>query len=120
MDQFTQAYIECALWATVDNGDPLDDNYGPEDIHPDTLAEMVADCLKFQEENADDIATYPHDDYSPEEMAGHDFFLTRNGHGCGFWETPDWPEESGNRLDKACDAFGGFDLYVGDNGRIDS
>ncbi len=119
MDQFTTAYIEAALWSTTDdNGDPLDDNYGEGDIDRATLAAMVDDCHRFQEENADDIATYPHD-YSPEEMAGHDFWLTRNGHGCGFWETPDWPKESGSRLDKACEAFGEVYLHVMD-GRIHS
>ena len=115
MDQFTKAYIEAALWSTNDDdGDPLDDNYSQFDIDADTLAAMVADCKRFQGENADDIATYLHDDYSPEEMAGYDFFLTRNGHGCGFWETPDWPEESGDRLTKASEAFGEFNLYVED------
>ena len=118
MDQFTQAYIEAALWSTNDEsdesgGNPLDDNYGPEDIAPDTLAEMVADCKRFQEENADDID-------GRDGQAGYDFWMTRNGHGVGFWETPDWPEDSGSRLTEASEVFGEVYLYVGDNGRIDS
>ena len=121
MDEFTQAYIDCALWASTDEsdesgGDPLDDNYGPEDIHPDTLAEMVADCERFQEENADDIATYE-GIITCDEKAGDDFWLNRNGHGAGFWDG-DWPEEAGNRLDKASEAFGEYNLYVGDDGKI--
>jgi hypothetical protein len=27
--------------------------------------------------------------------AGHDFYLTRNGAGCGFWEDGDWPKGIG-------------------------
>jgi len=113
MDKFTEAYVDCALWSTNDdNGDPLDDNYGYGDIDPDTLAEMISDCLKFQEENADDIDGL-------DEQAGNDFWLNRNGHGCGFWDG-DWPEEEGNRLDEASEVFGSYDLYVGDSGKVHS
>jgi hypothetical protein len=112
VDDFTEAYIECALWSTNDESDaPLDDNYGEGDIDPATLAEMVADCERFQAENADDIATYPGGRGRCEVMAGHDFWLTRNGHGAGFWDG-DWPEDSSKRLDKACEAFGEYHLYV--------
>jgi hypothetical protein len=48
---------------------------------------------------------------------GHDFWLTRNGHGAGFWDG-DWPKEAGDRLTKACEEFGEFDLYIGDDGMI--
>ena len=108
MDEFTAAYIEAALWSTNDESDesggvPLDENYGVEDIDEETYQRMVADCRKFQAENAADIATYD-GDYSPEEMAGHDFWLTRNGHGCGFWDGC-WQEEVGERLTKVCDVW---------------
>jgi len=123
-DPFTLAYIECALWSTNDEsdesgGNPLDDNYGPEDIVAETLEIMLADCKRFQEENAADIAAGPDGPgYSAAERAGHDFFLTRNGHGCGFWDG-DWPEEVGARLTEAAKNFGDVWLCVGDNGMID-
>lgn len=111
MDAFTSAYIECALWAsTDDSGDPLDLNYGEGDIDPQTRDEMIADCKRFQDENSDDIATYE-GIITCAEKAGDDFWLNRNGHGCGFWDGA-WPEESGGRLDKASKAFGEYNLYV--------
>jgi hypothetical protein len=121
MDDFTSAYIECALWSTNNKsdpsgGEPLDTHYGKKNIHPSTLADMVADCKYFQEENSDDIATWD-GDTTCDEQAGHDFWLNRNGHGCGFWDG-DWPEESGGRLDKAAEAYGDYNLYVGGDGRI--
>jgi hypothetical protein len=124
MDEFTQAYIVAALWSTNDESDgsggvPLENNYGVEDIDPPTLVKMVADCKRFQEENTDDIATYSGGICTLEEMAGHDFWLTRNGHGAGFWDG-DWPEDSGNRLTKACEALGECNLYVGDDRKIHS
>ena len=116
LDTFTRQYVETALWSsndesTPEGGEPMDANYDIDDIHPDTLAIMIEDCAKFQKDNADDIG----DRY---EDAGHDFWLTREGHGCGFWETPDWPKEAGKRLTAACKAFGEFNLYVGDDGLI--
>lgn len=115
MDAFTQAYIEAALWSSMDNaddqgGEPLDANYGPGDIAPETLARMVEDCKAFQRDNAGDIAGDP-------ERAGHDFWLTRNGHGAGFWDG-DWPGEAGERLTAASHAYGSHELYVGDDGLI--
>ena len=113
MDTFTTAYLTCALWSTNDEstpqgGKPLDTNYGIEDVAPDTLAQMAADCRAFQEENQTDIA-------NDLGLAGHDFWLTRNGHGAGFWDG-DWA--NGDRLTEASKRFGEFDLYVGDDGLI--
>ena len=91
LDDFTLAYIEAALWSSNDDstpqgGEPLDANYGIEDIDPDTLAAMIEDCRRFQEENAADLARYDHPQWTAAELGGHDFWLTRNGHGCGFWD----------------------------------
>ena len=49
--------------------------------------------------------------------AGHDFFLTRCGHGCGYWDG-DWPKGIAEGLDKLAKGFGAYDLYVGDDGPI--
>lgn len=112
-DTFTKAYIECALWSSTDEstpqgGFPLDDNYGPEDIAPETLAEMVADCRDFQESFGDRIA-------GREARAGHDFWLTRNRHGAGFWDG-DWPD--GEFLTEMSHPYGEVNLYVGDDGKL--
>jgi hypothetical protein len=115
IDTFTRAYLECALWSSTDEstpqgGEPMDQNYSVTDIAPDTLAAMVRDCQKFQQENADDIAFQC-------DRAGHDFWLTRNGHGAGFWDG-DWPNEVGTRLTEASKKYGEFNLYIGDDGLI--
>lgn len=71
---------------TPQGGEPLDANYTAAEIASETLERMKADCARFQAENADDIAADP-------ERAGHVFWLTRNHHGCGFWEPGDWPDD---------------------------
>ncbi len=111
LDPFTRAYLTCALWSSDDDdGDPLEDNYGRGDISPSTLAAIVADCKQFQKAHVSDIA-------ADLDRAGHDFWLTRNHHGAGFWDG-DWPHDVGTRLTDASHARGECSLYVGDDGLI--
>lgn len=130
-------YIECALWSSTDNlcrcgdevkfepcgepgcgadngGSPLDENYDADDLAPVTLARMRNDCADFLELCGEEglLAVYPHG----EEQLGHDFWLTRNGHGAGFWDRGD--EELGDELAKWARSFGSCDLYVGDDGKV--
>lgn len=133
-DEFFTAYVAAALWSSNDNadesgGEPLDSNYGVDDIHPDTRAAMLADCRRFLESALplirraealadDDEWSLPQGaDCSVMEYAGHDFWLTRAGHGVGFWDG-DWPDGIGEALDKLAESFGEYNLYVGDNGQI--
>jgi len=109
MDTFTRAYVEAALWSSLgEDEQPLDDVYGPEDIAPETLAQMSEDCAAFQEAEAADL--------EDPERDGHDFWLTRNGHGAGFWDRGYGPR--GEWLTKAAHVYGSVDLYVGDDGKI--
>ena len=115
-EEFFEAYVECALWSTTDNSDdnggqPFDENYGPEDLSDETRAQMRKDCLSFLQDNAEDI---PPERY---KQAGHDFWLTREGHGSGYWDG-DWDDEVGRRLTKASKAYGSFELMLGEDGKI--
>lgn len=47
---------------------------------------------------------------------GHDFSLTRNGHGAGFWDRG--YGESGELLSKACKPYGSVDVYVTKRGKL--
>ena len=49
-------------------------------------------------------------------QAGHDFWLTRNGHGAGFWDRG--LGERGDRLTNAAHVYGACDLYLGDDGFV--
>ena len=124
IDVFTQAYVDAALWASCDEDqEPLDRNYSIDDIAPESMEKIVAECKRFQEENADDIATIPYrrtsdGNWSGEEQAGHDFFLTRNRHGVGFWDRDYLTEEVSDRLTNASHKFGETYLYVGDDNLI--
>lgn len=78
-----KAYIITALWSeTGDNCEPLDDNYSIKNIPQATLDTMAAELAAFLIE----ATPYINGDY---DGAVHDFWLTRNGHGAGFWDG-DW------------------------------
>lgn len=121
-DQFTRAYVECALWSsTDDDGTPLDDGRDRSDIAPATLADMAEDCRQFQADNVELLAQaydlYSHNsEWTHEAQAGHDFWLTRNGHGVGFWDRG--LGIVGDRLTDAAHVWGSYDLYVGDDGLV--
>jgi len=112
--EFLDQYIETALWSSNDEsddqgGEPLDRNYTRDDLAPETLEAIKADCLAFVD-LADELLDL---EYS---QAGHDFWLTRNGHGAGFWDG-DWPEH-GDKLTEISKGFGEANLYIGDDGLI--
>lgn len=115
LDTFTRAYLVCALWSSTDGDppEPLDRDYGIEDFSTEALEQAVADCASFQKANAADIGTRD----EGAGHAGHDFWLTRNGHGAGFWDG-DWPEDAGKRLTDAAHGYGELSPYVGDDGMI--
>lgn len=124
LDEFTRGYIECALWSSMDlsnesGGEPLDKNYSAADIAQETAAKMGADCRKFQAENREmlALAKYSKNDITDSAHAGHDFWLTRCGHGAGFWDG-DLAKDVGNALTAASKKFKEVDLYVGDDGKI--
>jgi hypothetical protein len=127
LGEFTAAYMETALWSSNDEsdpetgGDPMDDNYGPEDFAPEAVEKMRADCKAFWEAHGhlihEETCLKYGPDFGPIGHAGHDFWLTRNGHGAGFWDG-DWHESVEDKLTKAAKAFGECNLLVGDDGLI--
>jgi hypothetical protein len=111
IDDFTRGYVEAALWSSTDAvEEPLDKTYDLSDIADETWHKILKDTAKFQRANAKDLSPFD------SARAGHDFWLTRNGHGAGFWDG-DYPEPQATRLTKASEAFKGVDLYVGNDGK---
>lgn len=111
LDPFTRAYIEAALWSSNDESDesggvPIDQNYDMNDLTVAALDAMIEDSQKFQRENAELLAQAGDD-----AQNGHDFWLTRNHHGAGFWDR-DYDEVVGKKLTDAAHAYGEVHLYV--------
>lgn len=123
-DQFLTAYIEAALWSstyqTEEDGEnfPMDD--GEHELAPETEDAMLHDCADFfaycEEIGIDPIPEYDCPQYGNAEKSGHDFWLTRNRHGVGYWDRG--LGDVGHNLTEAAHTFGSADLYVGDDGLI--
>lgn len=135
LDEFVRGYVEAALWTTSIEADfanahnertgedwaedtgMLDFGLTVDDIDPESLASMRADCAAFCEANAADLdayceqRSYDSSQGSVSSYAGHDFLLTRNRHGTGFWDRG--LGALGDRLTEASKPYGETYLYVG-------
>jgi hypothetical protein len=104
-DAFFNAYLETALWSSTDDRDqPLDKRFGVRDFTADSRVKLFRMARGFWMANEDMIADEP-------EKAGHDLWLTQNGHGAGFWDG-DWPEPQASALDRAAKSLGEVHLNV--------
>jgi hypothetical protein len=113
LDSFTQGYVEAAFWL-------LDEELGErslDELSDEAWNEAEEDCRAFQESCAELLtaayATRP--DYS-ERSAGLDFYLTRCGHGAGFWDRG--LGEIGERLSGMARPYGESSLYLGDDEKL--
>lgn len=128
VDQFTYGYLTCALWSSVDDdGSPLDAEHEINDFDRDTIRKAAAECGAFTLANAADLNAYCDgyyerrgraDDSMGEQCAGHDFWLSRCGHGAGFFDRTDVDEGVRDRLQAAAERAGDRDVYEGDDCRL--
>lgn len=120
-DTARDSTLETALWSSTDlasNSEPLDANHGVEDISADTTRALTEDVEAFIAGNYDTLQRVTQDGSYDWGNVGHDFWLTRNGHGAGFWDRA--LGDDGDTLTEAAQTYGGVDLYRGDDGLIHS
>jgi hypothetical protein len=112
------SYIETALWSSTNTveGQDISLDCGDYELSQVARLKMNVDITAFW-------ALIGEDDYlayHPEVMGGnvaHDFWLTRNGHGAGFWDG-DYPV-TGDRLCELAKKFGECELYISDANEIE-
>jgi hypothetical protein len=96
---FVRGFLEALFWVETGRDDGLPDGAGYADLHPDSLAAIRADCDAWQAEHAALLEAAYATGYT-ETQAGIDYYLTRNGHGAGFWDRG--LGDIGDRLSDAC------------------
>ena len=126
VEEVLGAYIEAALWSSTDaEGEPLDNNYTLEDIAPESLEKMRRDVESFLGLDGDEIgAEIIFEDIREFTLAarvylpsvGHDFWLTRNRHGAGFWDRG--AGYIGDRITDRAEGYGEAWLSVSDDGLL--
>lgn len=116
-EQFKRGYISCLYF--VDTGD--EDEPSPDaPLSPEALEHIFETCWKFWCEFGKTIleAECRSFDVTKADRAGFDFYLTRAGHGAGFWDG-DWSEPHATILTDGCEGQGDDYLYLNDDGFID-
>lgn len=111
--EFVRSYLQTAIWSSNDDkGNRLDRNHDTSDFAAEAIVEAIKDANAFIEGNRVDlIATGASD-----EQNGHDFWLTRNRSGEGFWSRG--YGDVGRKLTDAAHEYGEADVYVGDDGKL--
>lgn len=96
------------------------DDLADYELSDELRARLQADCERFYDAAHTDLAAYVDlypskvsRDYHPWEAVGHDLWLTRNGHGVGFWDRG--MGRVGKRLTDKCGwrtEFPGIEVYA--------
>lgn len=79
----------------------------------------TAERLGFDAEEHCARMLHPDCDGDAWNAAAHDFILTRNCHGTGFWDSGRWVEPWGDKLTQLAQAFGELHCFINQNGEID-
>jgi len=108
LEYATDAALECLEWSES-QCDENGDNAVPLDslglfFDEESRARIRAELGDFISANNEDLEGL---DYS---QIGHDFILTRNHHGAGFWDRG--LGERGERLTESAHDFGGITAFV--------
>ncbi len=115
---FANGYREALIWSTSGDfeGRELESLEGFAFSAAASL-QIALDCRAFVEANRaalEQAATVPGYSWA---HAGHDFWLTRVGHGAGFWDG-DLPDDIGDLLTEASKAAGEVWPYIGDDALV--
>lgn len=118
-NEFIKAYVESIFFT---NEDELHEKT-IQDFSLETMEKIISDCNKFLEQceskkiDFADKNVWDSRTYDAEQIAGHDFWFTRNHHGSGFWDG-DWKKPYGDMLTNIATSFSEVNVYIGDDGLI--
>ena len=120
LSAFTQGYVNAIMFTECHCDNEELEHKTFEDFAPATITKIIEDCAGFELLNKGLLnAAYLEDySYNP-ERAGHDFWLTRNGHGAGFWDRG--LGDIGKKLSAACGwrtRYPELHLYANDDGKL--
>jgi len=89
VDAMLPAYLDCALWASVDDdGNPLDDTHDACDVPEEARAPIRADIEGFLRMSHRRLFRHVRSGDASWDRIANDLFLSRNGHGAGFFHGP--------------------------------
>lgn len=127
--EFIAGYLTAALWSSSDTitdaeGEERDVELDEYDWADGEAEKLHADCYDFMQKYGRLLERYARrvshsGEYTAWEVAGHDFWLTRCGHGVGYWDRG--LGKLGDQLAARCGwrtEFGEIYLYLGDDEKV--
>jgi hypothetical protein len=112
--KMTQAYMVAALWTEMpqETGRVVT----ADAFSPEAVTAMQADCQAFVDKLVEDqMDKLAFRSWTSAEL-GHDLWLTRNGHGVGFWDRGLGPV--GDRLADLARGMGEATVELGDDNQV--
>lgn len=129
LEEFQRGYLRAALWSSTDThpqtGEDVSLDDGDWEWAEGAEEEMNAEAASFFAKHRGALELYAErisydpSKGTPYDYAGHDLWLTRNGHGAGFWDRG--LGELGKRLASYCGwgtEYSEVYLYLGDDLKI--
>lgn len=125
-DTMSRAFADALLWTTShtdENGMTLSDDLSGFEFFTQSAESIRKACHDFLKNLPEHIGAAARVAYSGREWPafvciGHDFLLTRNGHGAGFWYQDFLPDGLGNALTEYAENWGKCYAYLGDDGLV--
>jgi len=109
-----KGYLTAALWSSTDDeGNPLDDDHTIRDIDKRSIKQAEKDIAAFMKKAT--AGGLLDGKGIKDDQIGHDFWLTRNGHGSGFWDNEKiYGDANAKSLADLADDFGELNPYASD------
>lgn len=142
----TIAYLETVLWAEtvnlpvaedelvdgfmdvdedhvlhgIEECEPLDRHFNVDDFDAESLRKAESDCDEFFKRLEANGLTEATAECADDDQVVHDFWLTRNGHGAGFWDGDydGFEENLGDNLTALSKEFGEQWVMVNEDGSV--
>lgn len=111
LDTMVTSFIDTMVWADCNDGDD-DVDVCIDDVSDTAVTSITADCQRFIDAVVGLLPQYTEGFV----QLGHDFYLTRCGHGVGFWDRD--LGDLGEQLTTIAESFGVVDVYTVD-GRVE-
>lgn len=140
IDAMVSGYLECQLWAGLDycharctdpackredteHPHPWDEHYSVDDISPEYVQAVRDELTEVVAQHPLAVRMYLTGNRKggarqrSNGAFGHDFYLTREGHGAGFWDRG--LGELGDYLTRVAKSYGGAaEIFDNGNGRL--
>lgn len=134
MNSSLEHLVTTLLWSETDNsdeagGEPLDKNYCIDDVDAASLLELNKRFQAFVDKAEEILTARLGDNWSSIDdfyigsansafQTEHDYIMTVNGHGCGFWEKGDWEQPVGDILAGLAKQQTEIHAEAGEDGKI--